>query len=193
MLVRYFLLHLPIHRRSFAEYYQEHDREVVSLKPEIEREWGTSFDDLPPHIRLYWKDQWYWPPWYFADVAAYLRIGSDGGNSLVADLFLRRRYFPSTAPESFSRRGGGPEDQDEMVYLASIGRRPIDIQNNETYVTALAEIVEEARNTVRQQGSGLTRAEVWLPGYDLSCFDFARADRQLRERFPERVQQPLQP
>jgi hypothetical protein len=138
MLVRYFLIHFPIHRRSFAEYYAEHDREVATLEPEIEREWGAPFDELPPHIRLYWKDQWYWPPWYFADVVGYLRVGSDGGSSLVADLFLERRYFPPTAPESFSRRGGGPDDLGEMVYLSSIGRRPVDLANNETYVTALA-------------------------------------------------------
>ena len=189
MMVRYFLITLPIHRRSFARYYAEHDREVESLKPEIEKEWGQPFEELPPHIRLYWQDQWYWPPWYFNDVVGFLRIGSDGESAMVGDLFLKRRHFPTTAPEKFSRRGGGPQDEEEIVYLSSIGRHPITLGDNETYTRALREIVAEARSEVRHQGQGIPEAEVWTPGYELSCLDFAVADQQLRERFPERMEE----
>src|SRR6186997_3051045 len=94
MLVRYVLLTFPIHRRSFAEYYREHDEEMVGRRAELEREWGgQSFDDLPAHIRLAWKDRWHWPPWYFNDRIGYLKIGSDGDSSLLADVYLERRFF----------------------------------------------------------------------------------------------------
>ena len=187
MMVRYFLLTLPVHRRSFQRYYAEHDREVESLRPEIEKEWGQSFDDIPPHIRLYWQDQWYWPPWFFNDSVAYVRIGSDGKDGLHGDLFLKRRHFPPTAPEKFSRRGGGPQDEEEIVYLASIGKHAIDPNDNATYIVAIEEILTVAQETVRSQGQDVPEACVWTPGYELSCIDFAAADRQLRERFPERA------
>ena len=187
MLVRYILLNLPIHRRTFQEYYREHDREVAELKPEIEKEWGRDWEDLPTHIRIYWQDQWYWPPWYYNDTVGFLKIGSDGESALTGDIFLKRHYFPGTAPERFSRRGGGPLEEEEIVYLSSVSRRPIELGDNSTYLRAMAEIVPEAQEEIRRQAENLRRAAIWMPGFDLSCFDLARADRQLRERFPDRT------
>jgi hypothetical protein len=48
-------------------------------------------------------------------------------------------------------------------------------------------LVDEGRQTVRLQGHGLGAAEVWLPGFDLACYDLARADGELRQRFPGRT------
>jgi len=187
MLVRYILVNLPIHRRTFEEYYREHDAEVDDLRPEIEREWAQSWDELPPHIRIYWQDQWYWPPWFYNDVVGFLKIGSDGETSLTADLFIRRRFFSATAPERFSRKGGGPLEEEEIVYLSSVSRHAVTLGDNGTYVRAFSEIVEEARDAIRQQAADLPRAAIWLPGFDPSCMDLAAADRDLRERFPNRT------
>jgi len=188
MLVRYVLLTFPIHRRSFAEYYREHDEEMVGRRAELEREWGgQSFDDLPAHIRLAWKDRWHWPPWYFNDRIGYLKIGSDGDSSLLADVYLERRFFPETAPERFTRRGGTLTDEREVVFLGSVERRPIRVGDNASYVEACARILAEARDSIRQQIVNMPRAEVWQPGFDLECYDMAKADQQLRERFPNRT------
>ena len=187
MLVRYVLLTLPIHRRSFAEYYQDHDQEVRARREELEREWGGQpFDELPVHIRIAWKDRWYWPPWYFNDIVGYLKIGS-AEEALLADVFLERRHFPPTAPERFSRRDTGTEDDREIIFLATIERRPIVLGNNASYARACEQVIAEASETVRTQGHGLAEADVWLPGFDLDCIDLARADLQLRERFPGRT------
>lgn len=188
MFVRYVLLTLPVHRRSFAAYYQQHDDEVAARRAEVEREWGGQpFDELPPHIRLYWKDRWYWPPWFFNDTVGYLKIGSDGESSLLADIYLERRFFPPTALERFGHRRGDPCDDREVVYLGSTERRPVTLGDNSTYAAACEQIVNDGRQAVRLQGDGLDDAEVWLPGFDLACFDLARADEQLRERFPDRT------
>ena len=192
MLVRYVLLTLPIHRRSFAAYYEEHDHEVRARRADVEREWGgVSFDELPAHVRLAWKDRWYWPPWFFNDVAGHLKIGTVD-DALTADVFVERRFFPPTAPERFSRPGssGVAADGDErdVVFLSTIERRPIVAGDNGSYVKACEGLVGEARDTVRLQADGLAEAEIWLPGFDFACFDFATADRQLRERFPGRTE-----
>ena len=187
MLVRYVLLTLPVHRRSFTQYYAEHDQEVSARRQELEREWSAPLDDLPPHVRIAWKDRWYWPPWYFNDTVGNVKIGSDGDGSLLADVFLERRHFSPTALERFGLRGEG-DDEREVVFLASVERRPVTLGDNTSYVAAFARVVEDARQTVRLQGHGLPNAEVWLPGFDLDCFDLARADQQLRERFPGRTE-----
>jgi hypothetical protein len=186
MRVRYVLLTLPVHRRPFQAYYAAHDREVEDRKLEVEREWSRSFDQLPPHIRIYWQDQWYWPPWFFNDAAGFVQIGSDGGDLLLADLYLRRCHFTATAPESFSRRHGEPADLEEIVFLSSLAGRKVAPEDNASYLLAIAELVAESRDAIRQEAQGLPEAQVWVPGFDLSCIDFARADRQLRERFPGR-------
>lgn len=192
MLVRYVLLALPIHQRSFAVYYQAHDREVQAHRAELEREWGgQTFDELPAHIRLAWKDRFYWPPWFFNDIVGFVKIGT-AEDALLADVFLQRRFFPPTAPERFSRPGssGVAADGDErdVVFLATIERRPVAAGDNTSYVRACEELIAEARDTVRLQADGLTEAEIWQPGFDLACFDLARADEQLRERFPGRTE-----
>src|SRR6476620_6688881 len=121
MLVRYVLQTFPIHRRSFAEYYREHDDEVRARRADLEREWGGQpFDELPAHIRLSWKDRWHWPPWYFNDRVGYLKRGSDGESALLGDIYLERRFFPATAPERFNRRDSGPADEHEVVFLGSL-------------------------------------------------------------------------
>jgi hypothetical protein len=188
MLVRYVLLTLPVHRRSFAQYYADHDEEVSQKRRELEREWGgTPFDELPAHIRLAWKDRWYWPPWYFNDTVGQVKVGSDGESSLLADVFLERQHFSPTALERFGRRAEADPVR-EVVFLASVARRPVQAGDNASYVTALHGVLADARQAVRQQGHGLPNAEVWLPGFDLDCIDLARADQQLRERFPDRTE-----
>jgi hypothetical protein len=188
MLVRYVLFTLPVHRRPFADYYREHDEEVTARREALEREWGgQAFEELPPHIRLYWKDQWRWPPWFFNDVVGHVKVGSDGDSSVLADLFLERRYFPPTAPERFAHSGGHVGQEREMLFLSSIERRPVTLGDNASYVTACRQILDDARRAVREQGDGLADAGVWIPGFDLDCLDLARADRQLRERFPNRT------
>ena len=188
MLVRYVLLTLPVHRRSFAQYYAEHDHEVATRRAELEREWGAPFEQIPAHIRLAWKDRWYWPPWYFNDTVGQAKIGSDGESGLLADVFLERRHFPPTALERFGRKSRDGEDEREIVFLASVERRPVVLGDNTSYVAACQEVVAAVKQTVRLQGHELPNAEVWLPGFDLDCYDFARADAQLRERFPGRTE-----
>jgi hypothetical protein len=188
MLVRYVLLTFPIHRRSFSEYYRLHDVEVQARREDLEREWsGQPFDALPAHIRLAWKDRHRWPPWYFNDRVGYLKIGSDGESSMLADVYLERRYFPPTAPERFTRRGGAADDEREIVFLASVERRSITLGDNASYIAACLRILDDARDSLRQQVEGLPDVEVWQPGFDLDCYDLARADLQLRERFPNRT------
>jgi hypothetical protein len=186
MFVRYVLLTLPVHRRSFAQYYADHDQEVSERRAELEREWGAPFDEIPTHIRLAWKDRWYWPPWFYNDTVGQVKIGSDGEGSLLADLFLERRHFSPTALERFSRRGEGTDER-EVVYLASVQRRPVVLGDNVSYVAACQQVIADALATVRLQGHGLPHAEIWLPGFDLDCLDLARADGQLRDRFPGRT------
>jgi len=188
MLVRYVLLTLPIHQRSFAAYYEEHDLEVRAHREQLEREWGgQAFDDLPAHIRLAWKDRFYWPPWYFNDIVGYLKIGT-AEDALLADVFIERRFFPPTAPERFSRRDTGPGDDREIIFLESVERVPVTPGDNSSYQRACAQVIVDGGQTVRQQAHGLGEAEVWLPAFDLDCIDLARADQQLRERFPGRTE-----
>jgi hypothetical protein len=60
--------------------------------------------------------------------------------------------------------------------------------DNGSYLRACDQVIADGDETVRLQGHGLGEAEVWKPGFDLACFDLARADQQLRQRFPNRTE-----
>ncbi len=185
MQVQHPLLILPIHRRSFDRYYADHDRHVEHQVPEVERDWGRSFDQLPTHIRIHWKDRWYWPPWFFNDVVGFLKLGMTGEDELAGDIFLKRRHFPLTAPERLYRSRERTRDREQVLYFWSLPRRAVDPRDNRSYLEAVQGILAEARTTVRKFGRGTRGAEVWRPPFDLACFDFAAAARQARQRAPE--------
>jgi hypothetical protein len=176
--VRFQLLVLPIHRRSLADYHAGHDAQMHGLTAEIEREWQTPFSELPPHVQLHWKDQWYWPPWFFNDAVGFLKIGSAGDGSLAGDLYLCRGCFPPTAAERFSR---GNDKAGEIVFFASTSRQGVESGDGASWVAAAERVIDEAARLAREQGDGLEGAEIWRPPYDLGCIDLERADRQSRQ------------
>jgi hypothetical protein len=55
----------------------------------------------------------------------------------------------------------------------------VSLNDNDSYVKAASYTVEDSREIIRKRFRG---ADIWRPGYDLSCFNFAEADKQLRER-----------
>lgn len=187
MRVRSQLLVLPIHRRPLADYHASHDAQARELKAGIEREWQTPFDELPAHVQLHWKDQWYWPPWFFNDAVGFLKIGSTGDSTLAGDVFLCRGVFPPTAVERFSR---GAEKASEIVYFGSTSAVAVAPEDAASWVRAVESILDEATAVTRERADGLESAVVWRPAYDLSCIDLERAERQSRERSPQSRLEP---
>jgi hypothetical protein len=175
------LLVLPIHRRPLADYHASHDAQARALVAGIEREWQAPFDELPAHVQLHWKDQWYWPPWFFNDAVGFLKVGSTAERALAGDLFLRRGCFPATAVERFSRAG---DKAGEIVFFASTPTYPVTAGDAASWGAAADQVIDEATRLARERSDGLPAAEVWRPGYDLACIDLERADRQLRQQRP---------
>lgn len=172
------LLTLPVHKRTREKYYQEHDEWMERQKPAVEKSWRCSFEELPPHIRIHWQDRWYWPPWFFNDVVGFVQFGCDEDGAATADVYLKRRYFRLSSPERIYRDRENHRDREAILYFWSIAGPAVDPDSNASYVTACHEVLAEASRKVQQYGRGTHDAQVWLPVYDLDCFDFARARRQ---------------
>jgi hypothetical protein len=177
--VRSQLLVLPVHRRPLADYHAGHDAQMHDLAARVERQWQAPFDELPAHLQLHWKDQWYWPPWFFNDAVGFLKIGSVAATALAGDLFLRRGCFPPTAVERFSR---GQEKADEIVFFASTAAHGVEAGDPPSWTAAAERVIDEAQRLAREQAEGLAVAVVWRPDYDLSCLDLERAEGQLRRQ-----------
>lgn len=184
MFVRYLILSLPIHKRSFEKYYRDHDRWVERQKPLLEKKWHRSFEEIPAHIRIHWKDRWYWPPWYYNDLVGYLRIGSGIDGTVAGDVFLKRRHFLLSAPERLYRDSEGPREREQFLLLGSTPPHEVTAGDNASYLAAVDRILEEARGFVREFGRGTRSARITLPGYGIGCLDLAEADRQLRRSGP---------
>jgi len=180
LFVQFPILTLPVHKRSSEKYYRDHDRWVEHQKPGLEKEWRRSFEEIPAHIRIHWKDRWYWPPWYFNDVVGFLRIGTGEDGPLAGDVYLKRRHFQLSAPERLYRDTEGPREREQFLLLGSTAPHEVVAGDNASYLQAVREILSEAKSVIREFGRGTRSARITLPGYDLACLDLAEADRQMR-------------
>jgi hypothetical protein len=181
MFVRHQLLTLPLHRHSAETYYKLHDRFLSKRRPELEKQWGRPFDELPQYVRLSWKDQNYWPPWQFNDLCGFLVVGTDEGFSLAGDVYLRRKHFPLTAPERFNRKNEGHRERNHILFFSSTAKHNVERDRRDSYLEAARKIVSEAEATVRTRSRGATSAQVTLQGFDLSCLHLADAHSLARE------------
>lgn len=185
MFVRHPILTLPVHKRSSERYYRDHDRWVEKQRPKLEEEWHRPFDDIPPHIRIHWKDRWYWPPWYFNDVLGFVRLGTGAELELAGDVYLKRRHFPHEAPERLYRDQESVEEKEQILFLGSTPPQGVEEGRNETFVTAIEIVLKEAKRLVREFGRGTRTARLGLPEYGLHHIDLAGADREMRRKRAE--------
>jgi hypothetical protein len=176
-------LSLPILRRSYEQYYAEHDRYVAEQKPEIEEQWGRLFETLERTVQFQWEDRWFWPPWLHNDIIGFLEIGSDRGRHVTGDIYLMRKCFPRESRERAFRRYDSPSRKQHILYYREIPKIETQPGNNESYVLATKEIVKVANQVVRKR---VRTATIWLPDYALSCLDMAEADRQMNEARKEK-------
>jgi hypothetical protein len=95
-------------------------------------------------------------------------------------MFLRRKYFHRDSSERAYRKYDSILKKNEFLhYSTRIYHHHIILNNNDSYIKAAIGIIEEAREHIQKR---VKKAEIWLPGYDLTCLNLAEADRQLRER-----------
>jgi len=177
MVLRHLILVLPIHRRTYEQYYKKHQRYVNNQKAIIDKSFGKPFDNLSQEMKLGYENRWFWPPWIFNDVIGYLKIGSDGGGCLVGEIFLKRKLFPLSMKNYHIRYHSILKKQEYLYYL-EIYKRHIELGNNESYVSMAKEIITEAEKIIRKR---FRNARVWRPDYDISCIDLSEADNQMRK------------
>ena len=170
-MIRYLLLILPIHRRSYKKYYSDHDKYVSKMKIWLEKSnilHKFSFDDLSDSRRIFWEEQWFWPPWLVNDIMGFLNIGSDY-DRLVGNIYLKRKYFPLDSYNRAFRKYDSTRKKNEFLYYPTRMHKYWVIRdNNDSYVKAVLEIIQDSREIIKKISKG---ADIWLPGYDLSCLN----------------------
>lgn len=177
MVLRHLLLVLPIHRRTYEKYYEEHQQYVDNQIKKIEKMIEKPFDNLSQETKLGYEDRWFWPPWIFSDVIGYLKIGSDGGGCLVGGIYLKRKLFPLSM-KAYHIKYDSTKKKNEFLFYTEIFKRPIKLGNNESYVLVTKEIIIEAQAIIGRRFRG---AIIWLPRYDISCINLSEADKQMRQ------------
>jgi len=172
-ILRYPLFFLPIHHYAYKKYYQRHDDYVKKQKKKLEKDWGEPFDQLSEENRRRLEMSWWWPPWKFNDIVGYLDIGTDIGNCLTADIYLKRKYLPK---EHHSRWTNKPND---FLYFCELPRFPVIGRNNAAYLKALDDLIAKAKKMIKRRNWNF---ELCLPPFDFSCIDFVEAVRQVEIR-----------
>ena len=173
------LFFLPIHSCSYEAYYQAYDEWVKPRKRELENQYGKPFDQLDHRIKLQWGEMWFWPPWKFNDIVGYLDIGMDGGDCLTADIYLKRKYFPKSARERQYHRHHTTLKNHEFLYYWEIGKVKVNVEDNDSYLLALKEILDEANRIIKKRNRNF---QLWLPPFDFNCFNFIEAYEQVKKK-----------
>ncbi|GAJ07352.1 unnamed protein product, partial [marine sediment metagenome] len=76
---------------SFKKKIAEIENEQAQWRNKPFPEWDKS-------EQAFWIDAYSWPPWKFNDLVGFIDIGTDGGNCVTADLYIKRKYFPKSHP-----------------------------------------------------------------------------------------------
>jgi len=180
------LFFLPVHLRSYEDYYRDHDAEFEKVKRDVEENWKRAtgrripFEKLSQETQVGWEAYFWWPPWKYNDIAGFLDIGMDEEDCFEATIFLKRKLFPRGSRERRFRPspGHGPLVNNQFLYFREIPKvRVVDLKNNESYLQALGSIIDESIKVIRERKRSL---ELWLPPFDFSCLNFVEAYRQAR-------------
>ena len=172
------LFFLPIHRRTYERYCQDHDKWVEKQKRQIDKSYGQSFDTLDDTTINRWKERWLCPQWRFNDIVGYLDIGMYVGNSLAADIFLKRKCFPKTARQ---RTIGGltPSQKNDILFYRETIRVEVDVKKNESFVIALEDILDNAERFIKKRNCTF---RLWYPPFDFSCINFVEVVKNLNQK-----------
>jgi len=183
MILRYPLLTLPIHRRSRDKYCSDHDRYVEQEKARLGSSYGYRFDQLTPEMQAQWESLWWWPPWRFNDIIGYLDIGMDIGGCLTAEIYLRWKSLPRSSRERQrlpnDRHLPLPPSHVFLLYCEIPRFRVFDMKSNEAFVEALHLVVKCAIQEIKERNRSF---QLCLPQFDFTCFNFAEAYRQIKEK-----------
>ena len=170
-IVRYPLFFLPIHHYTYETYYKRQKDYEEKEKKKHEKNYGEPFDKLSDSQKRWYENYWWWPPWKFNDVIGYLDIGTDGGDCLTADIFLKRKYLPKGHP---SKRSGQLKTN-EILYFRGMDRFRIKGRNNEAHLQALDELIKKAKKIIKKRNRTF---ELWFPPFNFSCINFVDAVKQ---------------
>lgn len=172
-MITHILLILPIHKRSYKDYYDQHNEYVRIKKADIESQWNRPFDQLGLEQQVMYENSWFWPPWIFNDSIGFLKIGADSGACLLGEIYLKRKHFPRS--NKIYHLGTTLRKQ-EIVYYTEIQKHAIEFLNNETYVQAANDIIQDAQIIIIKI---IRKWHIWLPNYDISCLNMAEAHQQM--------------
>ncbi len=183
--IRYSLFFLPIHRHSQDEYYREHGRWVNPQKKELEKQYGRPFDQLDKRVQAWWETSWFWPTWKFNDVVGFLDVGMDAGDSMTAEMLLKRKWLPRSVKSkliissAYSATHFDVKENHEFLHYYELGAVRIYTMDNDSYLKALNQVLREAREIL---GKHKQNFQLWTPPFDFGCFDFVRAHKQVKDR-----------
>ena len=172
------LLVLPVHRRSYDQYYADHEAYMARNKAKVEAELGKPFAKLNDNMRKSYETMWWWPPWEFNDLVGYVEVGLDQWQRMAGHTYLKRKHFHRD--DSVRMRGTSLIATHEVLSYCEVEPVQIEGQQNDAYVAACTGIIETAQKMIRGR---VKTATVTLPSWPLSCIDFVTAVRVAQPRW----------
>jgi hypothetical protein len=147
--LKYSLFSLPIYHYSSEKYRKKHDEFVKKRIRELESTGPCPFRKLSEESQRTYRELWYWPPWEFNEIVGYLKVGLDFGSSIVADIYLKRKYLPKSHP---SKNRGDRKGTNEILYCVEVPTKiSVRTKDNKAYLEAVNNILQQAEKIIRER------------------------------------------
>ena len=143
------LFFLPIYHYSKDKYKRRHDEFVKKQIKELESTGPCSFTKLSEETQESYHRRWYWPPWEFNVIVGYLKVGLDFGNSIVADIYLKRKFLLKGCPH---KNLGNRKGTNEILYYVEVPvKMPVRTKNNNSYLEAVNGVLRQAEKVIGER------------------------------------------
>ena len=178
MILKYLLCILPIHRHEEDTYYKKSE---IALKNKIENyeRWANRpLSVFPEDTQRKFISDWTWPAWFYNDQIGSLEIGSDDGQNLIGDIYLKRKCFPQSEKRNWT--GSGTAWNSQTIYYCETSRFCITEKRNRGYAKAAHEVVKEAQEIFRE---AKVSCQIWLPPYGFESMNLMAMDKQMKNKY----------
>jgi len=154
---------LPIYRYPEKIYYKKesmfYEKSLKDLRHKNKGHWDQYWRNLSKNEKLRWKILWSWPRWHINNIIGYIIIGYDGGDCIVGDIWLKRKYLPRDYKDKIQYRLHSNLQDTEvspnhvMHYCNEIDKIKTDIKQNFAIISTIDTLLKNGISWLNQLNS----------------------------------------
>ena len=113
-----------------------------------------------------------YPYWKYNDIIGFIEIGSDGGDYITSEIFLKRKHLPTGHVNK--RIGNTTIQNHQFYYYTEVTKIRVDISSNYSIIRGLKQIIADTDKIVKRM---FPKSYISEPELSFSNIDFVNEIR----------------